>query len=109
MLEVFLSWRELGKPFVVHSLYDLLFRIVLAIVLFPVLLRISPCSPERFIVGIVMIRTVTGWVFEYAPNVVDSFASLVRQCNLVLYVLALLTSLGLLVTSLYITKSNTYS
>ena len=26
-LEVFLSWRELGRPFVEHSLYDLLFRI----------------------------------------------------------------------------------
>jgi len=109
-LEVFLSWRELGNPFVERSLYDLLFRIVLwSIVLFPVLFRISRCLPERFISGIIMIRTVTGWVFEYAPNGVDAFAGLLRQCNLVLYILALLTSLGLLVSSLSIPKSTTYS
>ena len=109
-LEVFLSWRELGKPFVEDSLYDLLFRMVLwSIVLFPVLFRVSRCLPERFILGIVMIRTVTGWVFEYAPNVVDAFASLVRQCNLVLYILGLLTSLGLLVSSFSSPKSTSYS
>ena len=34
---VFLSWRELGNPFVEHSLYELLFRILLwSVVLFPV-------------------------------------------------------------------------
>jgi len=109
-LEVFLSWRELGKPFVENSLYDLLFRIVLwSIVLFPVLFRVSRCLAEKFIIGIVMIRTVTGWAFEYAPNVVDAFASLVRQCNLVLYILGLLTSLGLLVSSFSSPKSTTYS
>jgi hypothetical protein len=109
-LEVLLSWRELGNPFVEHSLYGLLFRIVLwSIVLFPVLFRISRCLPERFIIGLVMIRTVTGWVFEYAPNAVDAFAGLVRQCNLVLYILALLTSLGLLLSSLSSPKSTTYS
>jgi hypothetical protein len=110
MLVVFLSWRELGKPFVEHSLYELLFRIVLwSIVLFPVLIRISRCMPERFIVGIVMIRTVTGWVFEYAPNMVNPVAGLVRQCDLVLYILALLASLGLLVSSLSSPKSTSYS
>jgi hypothetical protein len=109
-LEVFLSWRELGKPFVESSLYDLLFRIVLwSFVLFPVLFKVSRCLPERFIIGIVMIRTVTGWIFEYAPNIVDAFASVVRECNLVLYILALLTSLGLLVSSLSSPKSTTYS
>jgi hypothetical protein len=109
-LEVFLSWRELGKPFVEISLHDLLFRIVLwSIVLFPVLFRISRCLPERFIIGIVMIRTVTGWIFEYAPNIVDAFASVVRECNLVLYIITLLTSLGLLVSSLSSPKSTTYS
>jgi hypothetical protein len=109
-VEVFLSWRELGKPFVEHSLYELLFRIVLwSIVLFPALFRISRCLPERFIIGIVMIRTVTGWVFEYAPNIVDAVVGRVRQCNLVLYILALLISLGLLVSSLSGPKSITYS
>jgi hypothetical protein len=59
-LEVFLSWRELGKPFVEHSLYDLLFHIVLfSIVVFPILFRISGCFPERFIICIFVIRIVT--------------------------------------------------
>jgi hypothetical protein len=109
-LEVFLSWRELGKPFLEHSLYDLLFRILLfSIVIFPVLFRISECFPERFIVGILVVRIVTGWVFEYAPNAVDAVTGLVRQCNLALYILALLISLGLLVSSLSGPKSTTYS
>src|SRR5712692_7238485 len=92
-VELFLSWRALGKPFVEHNLYDLLFRIVLSIVLFPILWKICRCVPERFLLGIVMIRFVTGWVFEYAPNLVDPFAGLIRQCNLVLWILAFLTSL----------------
>jgi hypothetical protein len=109
-LEAFLSWRELGKPFAEHNLYDLLFRIVLwSIVFFPVLFRISRCFPERFIICIVMIRIVPGWVFEYAPNAVDAVAGLVRQCNFVLNILALLTSLGLLASSLSSPKSTTYS
>lgn len=109
-LEVYLSWRELGKPFVEHSLYDLLFRVVLwSTLLFPILFRISRCFPERFILGIAMIRIVTGCVFEYAPNAVEPVAGLVRQCNLGLYTLALLTSLGLLVSSLSKPESSTYS
>jgi hypothetical protein len=99
-LEVFLSWRALGKPFLEHSLYDLLFRIVLWFVLFPALLNISRCAPERFILSIVVIRFVSGWVIEFAPNLVGPVAGLIRQCNLVLWVLAFLTSLTLLVSSL---------
>jgi hypothetical protein len=99
-LEVFLSWRELGKPFTEHSLYDLLFRIVLwSIILFPILFRFSRCFSERIILGIFTVRIVTEWVVEYAPNVVDPVAGLVRQCNLVLHILALIASLALLVSS----------
>lgn len=100
MLEVFLSWRALGTPFVEHNLYDLFFRIALSILVFPALWKISKCVPERFILVIVMIRFVTGWVFEYAPNLVDPFAGLIRQCNLVLSILAFLTSLAMLVSLL---------
>jgi len=99
-LEVFLCWRELGKPFVEHSLYDLLFRIVLLSIVFPVLLKFSRCVPERFMLGIIVASTLTGWVFEYAPKLVDPIAGLVRQCNLVLWILALLTSISLLISSL---------
>jgi hypothetical protein len=109
-LEAFLSWRELSKLFVEQSLYELLFRIVLwSIVLFPALFRISACLPERFILGIVVIKTVTGWVFDYRPSVVGPVAGLVRQCNFALYIIALLTSLALLVSSLSSPKSTTYS
>jgi hypothetical protein len=105
-LEVFLGWRGLGKPFTEHGLNDLLFRIVLwSIVLFPLLVRISKCFPERFILGIVMIKIVAGWVFEYAPNVFDPVAGLVRPCSLALDIVALLTSLALLVSSLSSSKS----
>ena len=109
-LEVFLSWRESGKPIIEHNLYDLLFRIVLwSIVLLPVLLKIYRCFPERLIIGIVMIRIVTGWVFEYEPNAVETVAGLVSQYNVALYMLALLTSLALLISSLSNPKSTTYS
>jgi hypothetical protein len=104
-LEVFLSWRALGKPFLEHNLYDLLFRIVLLIVVFPLLLNLSRCVPERFVLGIVTVRFVTGWVIEFAPNLVDPVAGFVRQCNLVLWILALLTSLTMLVSSFSNPKS----
>lgn len=99
-LEAFQSWRELGKPFVEHSLYDLLFRIVLMSIVFPVFFRMTKCVPERFIFGIVTVRFVTGFIFEYAPNIADPIPDLVREGTLLLWIFALITSLGLLVSSL---------
>jgi hypothetical protein len=99
-LNVFQDWRALGKPFLEHSLYDLLFRIVLfSSAFFPILLNISRCVPERFIAGIVMIRIVAGWGVEFMPNSIKPVAGPVRQCNLVLSILALLISLTILVSS----------
>jgi hypothetical protein len=100
VLEVFQSWRALGKPFLEHSLYDLLFRIVLMSMVFPVFFRLTRCVPERFILGIVTIKFVSGFIFEYAPNIADPIADLVREGDLLLWILALITSLGLLVSSL---------
>ena len=104
-LEVFLSWRALGKPFLEHSLYSLLFRIVLSILVFPALLNIFRCVPERFILAIVTIRIATGWVIEFAPSLAVSAAGLVRQTNLVLWVLALLTSLAMLISAFTTSRS----
>jgi hypothetical protein len=99
-LMVFMSWRELGKPFLEHNLYDLLFRIVLASMVFPVFLRWMRRLPERFILAIVTIRIATGFIFEYAPNLADPIADLVREGDLMLWTLALITSIGLLASSL---------
>jgi hypothetical protein len=100
-LEVFQSWRQLGKPFAEHNLYDLLFQIAIwVLVLFPVLLAISRCAPERFVVGIFAIRLVTSWVIEFEPTVVESAAAVVRQGYLVLSIFALLASLAMIVSSL---------
>jgi hypothetical protein len=97
---VFLNWRAVGKPFLEHSLYDLFFRIALfSIVLFPGLLNISRCVPERFILGIMTIQFVAGWVIEFAPTIVGPTAGLVRQCNLALSILAFLISLTMVVSS----------
>ncbi len=52
-----------------------------------------------------MIRFVTGWAIEFAPNLVEPVADLVRQCNLVLWILAFLISLTMLVSSLSNPKS----
>jgi hypothetical protein len=99
-LEAFQSWRALGKPFPEHNLYELLFRIVLITMVFPVFFRMTRCLPERFILGLITIRYVTGFIFEYAPNIANPIAGLVREGNLLLWVLALITSLGLLAASL---------
>jgi hypothetical protein len=98
--ESILSWRALGKPFIEHNLYDLLFRIVLAIVYLPVLFKIFRCVPERFILWIVMIKALAAWAFEFAPNLVGPPAALIRQCDLVLSILAFLASVGILVSYL---------
>jgi hypothetical protein len=97
--EGILSWRALGKPFVEHNLYDLLFRILLTIVYLPVMFKIFRCVPERFIVGIITIRLVTDWVFEFAPNFVEPAAGLIRQFDLILSIVAFLASLAVLVSS----------
>jgi hypothetical protein len=95
-----LGWKSLGKPFVEHNLYDLLFRMLLTIVYLPVLFKIFRCVSERFIIAIVTIRLVTHWVFEFAPNLVEPVAPLIRQCDLVLSIVALLASLAVLLSSL---------
>jgi hypothetical protein len=106
-LEVYLCWRELDKTFVELSLYELLFRIVLwSFLIFPVLFRFSKCLPERFILTLLVIKVVTGCVFDYAPNLVEPITGLVRQCDLVLYFLALLASVALLASSLTGNKSS---
>ena len=99
---VFQSWRTLGKPLVVeNSLYDLLFRIVLfSFIFFPVLFKFARCTAERVILGVLMTRIVTGWVFEYAPNFFNPYSELISQCYFVLSVIALLISLALLVSHL---------
>ena len=99
-LQIFLSWRVLGRPFIEHSLYGLLFRIFLSILVFPVLLDFVRCVPERFILAIVTIRIVTGWVVEFAPNIFESAAGLIRQANLLLWVLAFLVSIPMLISSI---------
>jgi hypothetical protein len=105
-LEVFTSWRSLGKPFVEHNLYDLLFQIVVvSIVLFPACLNISKCLPERFILAIVIIIFVSEWVFEYAPNLANPVEGFIREFDLVLSILAFLTSLSMSVSSLSLKKS----
>jgi hypothetical protein len=99
-LQIFLSWRVLGRPFSEHSLYALLFRIFLSILVFPVLLDLFKCVPERFILAIVTIRIVTGWAVEFAPNSFQSAAGSIRQANLLLWVLAFLVSIAMLISSL---------
>jgi hypothetical protein len=65
-----------------------------------VFFKLARCVPERFILGIVTTKIVSGSVFEYAPSLVGPAAELVRQGNFLLSTLALITSLGLLVSSL---------
>ena len=98
--DVILRWRALGRPFVEHNLYDLLFRILFTIVCLRVLFEIFSCLPERFIVVILMIKIATDWVFEFAPNLVVPVEGLIRQCELLLSIVAFLASLAVLVSSL---------
>jgi hypothetical protein len=96
--EVFLSWEVLDKAFSRSSLYDEFWRVV-TIAACAKFLAMFRCFPERFVVGVVMLRLVIGLVCGFFPILINPVAGLVRSGNLGLDVFALITSLGMAVLS----------
>ena len=97
-LEVFLSWKVLGKGFQEYSLFDVL-RDVAVIAACAKFLLMYRCLRERFVVGLVIFRFVVGLVSGFMLNLVNGVAGLVRAGDLALWVLALLVSLSMLIQS----------
>ena len=97
-LEVFLSWKTLGKSFSEYSIFEILrdIAVIGACVIFMLMYK---CFWERFVIGLIIVRYVTGLVTGFAPHIIDPFSGLVRLGNLALWVLALIVSLSMLVQS----------
>lgn len=97
-LEVFLSWRVLGKTFPAYNLVGV-FRDIVMIMVCAKLLLIFRCFRERLVVGIVMLRYVISLVSGFMPTVFNRAAGPIRSVDLALWVLALIVSLSMLIHS----------
>ena len=93
-IEVFSSWRALGKPISAPKLFDLPFYILVVVFYTPaffwVLLR---CFAERFVMGISVLHMTMAVISSFLPGVFDPHAGLVSRSFLGLWLLAFLLSL----------------
>jgi hypothetical protein len=97
-VEVFLSWRELGKVLPIYSQFNVL-RDVFVIVACTQLLQMYRCFQERFVISLVILRYVIALVSAFMPTPMNRVADLVGIGDLTLWVLALIVSLSMLVQS----------
>jgi hypothetical protein len=97
-LEVYLSWRVLGKAFSPYNLVGV-FRDIVMIMVCVKLLLIFRCFRERSVVGIVMLRYVISLASGFVPTLFNQAAGPIRSADLALWVLALIISLSMFVQS----------
>ena len=97
-MEVFLSWRELGKVLPIYSQFNVL-RDVFVIVACAQLLQMYRCFQERFVVSLVILRYMIALVSAFMPTLINRAAGFLGVVDLALWVLALIVSLSMLVQS----------
>ena len=98
-LEVYLSWKILGRPFQAYNFFAVL-RNVVVIAACAQSLMMFTCFRERLVVGTVLVRFAIGLVFGFVPLFVNPIAGLLRFGNLALWVFALLVSLSMLFSAI---------
>ncbi len=98
VVEVYVSWRGLGRPSLKNSLIELPFYIAV-FVISAKLFVIFRCFRERLVMGLATVAFVMGVASGYFPTDVSRFAPLASYGRLALWSLALLISLSMLVES----------
>jgi len=96
ILETFLSWKELGKPYLAPSIFYVGFYILVIAELF-ILRRMFRCFGERLVVGIATLGLLRGIIIEILPNFVASVSSIMRPAFVALWVFASIFSLGMFI------------
>ncbi len=97
-LQAFLWWRDLDKAFPQYGPYDLVWHVI-AIAVIVKLFAAFACLRERFVLGLGIAVLVRGLVSGFKPSLIDPVAGMVRHAFLALWVVALLLSLSMLVSS----------
>lgn len=104
-LEVFLSWRLLGREFSAYRVNGLLADLILIGVGVRLIL-IFRCLRERIVIGVAIVRGFVGLISMAIPNLLNPFAGTVRFGIVSLWVLAFLVGLSMLVDSVRAPKLN---
>jgi hypothetical protein len=104
LLMLYLNWRDLGKPYSRASTYDLFWEVVSIAACYE-LLMVFRCLRERIVVGLLMLIAIRVVVSRFVPALQNEFASPLRYIFLMLWTLALLTSLSMVVSPRPVPKS----
>lgn len=99
VLELFLSWKELDKPFLRVSAFELPFYLLVLVVFAPMYMIVFRCFSERFVIGITTVHIAMPVIVWLVPTPFNPSSGLVGRAFLGLWVLALLMSLGMTVQS----------
>jgi hypothetical protein len=97
---VFLSWRELDKPFSRPNVIEFPFYVLIAGVYAPILWMRLRCFAERLVIGIVAVRmaiAIFSWFVPrlFAPSLFNPATVLLRRTFLILWIVAFLLSLAM--------------
>jgi len=100
ILMVYVNCRDLNKPYHKLSSYYLIWMVVCILVICQSFVSFQ-CFRERFILCLgllVLLRAVVSW---FAPEVLNRFASPVRQVFLLLWIIGLLTSFSMFASAAF--------
>jgi hypothetical protein len=100
-LEVYSSWKALGRPISPPaSLFDLLFYVLVVVVYAPIFLMIFRCFSESFIIVIATVHIAMAVVSWFAPGLFDPYKNLIGWAFVALWITGLVLSLNMAVQAI---------
>jgi hypothetical protein len=95
-LEVYSSWKALGRPISrPASLFDLLFYILVVVVYAPIFLMIFRCFSERFIIAVATVHIAMAVVSWFAPGLFRPYTNFIGWAFVALWIAGLVLSLNM--------------
>jgi hypothetical protein len=104
LLMVYLNWKDLGKPYHKISTYYLFWDIASSVAIFQLMI-IFRCAQERFILSLGLLISLRAVVSRFAPDLLNRFASPLRQAFFALWVVGLFISLSMIASSAFKPKT----
>jgi hypothetical protein len=100
-LQVYSSWKALGRPISrPASLFDLFFYVLVVVVYAPIFLMIFRCFSERFIIVIATVHIAMAVVSWFATGLFGPFTDLISWAFFALWITALVLSLNMLIQAI---------
>lgn len=104
LLMLYVSWRDVGKPYAPLSFYFVAWELIVIAICFRSMM-IFDCFQERLILGIAMAVPIRGLLSKLSPGLIANLTPLLRHAFLLLWAVALLASLTMLVSSISMPES----